>query len=351
MITKNDLTKQDFRIVLSAGSLSLLVLYILSIVLGDQLLNTYWGRDILLQTSVLTLPYLLLFTLTLIESKLHINKRLFVWSIFLLYTLRFILFAVGGNTSLQNPVFLNSALNRMTTVAAFVEITHLVLAIIIPVANKWVVRVYAISMLTILSVSLGYLAFSTVPIPLEDLNRYLFAILADIFFNATLFFAGDWLTDENRLFWKGTNIMREKLWNPFREKSFPEHPLCDNYKDIVLFAAEHNMNEFIRTEVFFDRLSKSVYYDESDRQYYTTDEYVRHIKALHDLALTINEKQAGVISKDFIQILEMVLYDKNEPFFKKTVAGLARLFLDLPSRTDDLDLLDSQGGNDSEVVQ
>ena len=319
---------------LSIGTLAMVGIYIISVILNGPCLHTITARHDLLQAAILALPFIELLTFVLIENKLaYINKRWFVWSLFATYFAFTVVFDFMGR-GMTAPIFLNGALNRLETVVSIVIGVRVFLVFVIPFVHRWIVKAYSLGMMAFLTVSFVYLLNNAHW--MEALFfRYTIAIFADMLFHGALFFFADIMTKENGLF-SDVNFFG-KLFDRTSKNSVEDQetelidrPLSRDYKLICMYAVSKEFDDFVKTDLFFRRLADGMFWDENGR-YYSSEEYLHHLKIVRKLADDLNEQWDNYIHRGFMDMLNLLLANEDAYSFKADVATVAHLLLNQPA--------------------
>lgn len=214
-------TKSNLRIIFSSITLITFVLFSLCdnlIVTEYTSYYTYGWRLGLMNDLFLLIPFAALLIFSILECKLeNINRRAYVFGIFMLYTVQALFILFGDSTS-EFTIFTCSFLGKESDITIAILIIRMVMLFLIPIANKIMLKIYSLGMISFFGIMI--IALLTTD---SLYNRYMhrsmigivFSLIVDILFHVALFFSVIYWT-------KGMNQMHgfvflELLCTPFWE--------------------------------------------------------------------------------------------------------------------------------------
>lgn len=196
-------TKSNLRIIFSSIALITFVLFSLC---DNLMVNeytsyyTYGWRLGLMNDLFLLIPFAAIFTFSILECKLeHVNRRAYVFGIFMLYTVQALFIFFGDSTS-EFSIFTCSFLGKVSDITIAILIIRMVMLFLIPIANKIMLKIYSLGMISFFGIMI--IALLTTD---SLYNRYMhrsmigivFSLIVDILFHVALFFFSDLLDKGN----------------------------------------------------------------------------------------------------------------------------------------------------------
>lgn len=188
----------NLRIIFSSIALGLFVLFILYdnfVVREFNTYHTYGGRLLFSAT-----PFVALFAFSIMERKMrHINGRIFVIGIFVLYLVQALLFWFLDGI-FEFSIFCCAFLGRLSEIVTAILIVRIVVLLLIPVAHKNMLRFYSLGMI-------AFMVFFLVAILTSDYTSMRYStietvveICIDVLFHVGLFFFSDLLSEADKNF-------------------------------------------------------------------------------------------------------------------------------------------------------
>lgn len=196
-------TKSNLRIIFSSIALITFVLFSLC---DNLMVNeytsyyTYGWRLGLMNDMFLLIPFAAIFIFSILECKLeHVNRRTYVFGIFMLFTVQALFIFFGDSTS-EFSIFTCSFLGKVSDITIAILIIRMVMLFLIPIANKIMLKIYSLGMISFFGIMI--IALLTTD---SLYNRYMhrsmieivFSLIVDILFHVALFFFSDLLDKGN----------------------------------------------------------------------------------------------------------------------------------------------------------
>lgn len=190
----------NLRIILSSITLASFVLFTLC----DNLMvrefttyHTYGWRLSVLSDLFLATPFVALLIFSIMERKMkHINGRVFVAGIFVLYLVQAMLLWFSDGAS-EFSIFCCGFIGRLSEIVTAILIVRIVMLLLIPIAHKNMLRFYSLGMI-------AFMVFALVTILTSDYISIRYSIIEtvsalsiDILFHVALFFFSNLLDKEN----------------------------------------------------------------------------------------------------------------------------------------------------------
>ncbi len=336
-------TYSILRIVLSGVALLAFVLLSLYNIFSYTPFNTYGWRSQLLKYLFLLVPFAALFAFSIMERKLkNINGRTYITGLFGIYLLQVIAVISLGGTS-EFTFFCCSTINRISEIVIFIAIIRAVMLVIVPIANKLLLKIY----------SLGMTAFLILMLILNLSSEYFimgigfemaFAMTVDILFHVALFFFNNLMDNDNK----------SKLWSAFfgispkspfedafsdddededdeyiesdKRLAFPRPSYADQYKLLFIDALNSEDEKFLKTNEFLRDLTYGKVLGK-DGHVYTRDEFAFHIKVVAEQAEKLQLKKPDLVSERFVNLINALIEEKDSEDFKADVINVAKTLL------------------------
>lgn len=190
----------NLRIILSSIALASFVLFALC----DNLMvrefttyHTYGWRLSVLNDLFLAAPFVALLIFSIMERKMrHINGRVFVAGIFVLYLVQAMLLWFSDGAS-EFSIFCCGFLGKLSEIVTAILIVRIVMLLLIPIAHKNMLRFYSLGMI-------AFMVFALVTILTSDYISVRYSIIEtvgalsiDILFHVALFFFSNLLDKES----------------------------------------------------------------------------------------------------------------------------------------------------------
>lgn len=196
-------TKSNLRIIFSLIALITFVLFSLcdNLIVNEYTsYYTYGWRLGLMNDLFLLIPFAAIFIFSILECKLeHVNRRAYVFGIFMLYAVQALFIFFGDSTS-EFSIFTCSFLGKVSDITIAILIIRMVMLFLIPIANKIMLKIYSLGMISFFGIMI--IALLTAD---SLYNRYMhrsmieivFSLIVDILFHVALFFFSDLLDKGN----------------------------------------------------------------------------------------------------------------------------------------------------------
>lgn len=196
-------TKSNLRIIFSSIALITFVLFSLcdNLIVNEYTsYYTYGWRLGLMNDLFLLIPFAAIFIFSVLECKLeHVNRRAYVFGIFMLYAVQALFIFFGDSTS-EFSIFTCSFLGKVSDITIAILIIRMVMLFLIPIANKIMLKIYSLGMISFFGIMI--IALLTTD---SLYNRYMhrsmigivFSLIVDILFHVALFFFSDLLDKGN----------------------------------------------------------------------------------------------------------------------------------------------------------
>lgn len=347
--------KSNLRIIFSALALISFVLFALC----DNLMvneytsyHTYGWRLRVLNDLFLAIPFVAILVFSIMERRMkHINGRVFVVGIFVLYFIQtlFILFSSGtADFSIFCCGFLESSSELVTALL----VVRVVMLVLIPVAQRIMLKIYSAGMISFFGFSLVAILTADYFYMRHSVAEIVITLSIDIVFHIALFFFSDLLNKENESIpWRtflGTLMypifgsifddddydlddyglddygLDEYDFEEFKSTDQLKTDYATEYKKILMYAMNDEDSSFLAVNSFLRNLSCEVVSDD-ENQYYSIGEYVKNLTLLSKKVSDINSMKPGFISEGFVDLINLLLNEKDEESFRMDVITVAKL--------------------------
>lgn len=190
----------NLRIIFSSVALIAFVIFALC----DNLMvneyttyHTYGWRLGLLNDLFLAIPFVAILAFSIMERKMkHINGRVFVAGIFVLYLVQTMLLWFSDGAS-EFSIFCCVLLGRASEIVTALLIVRIVMLILVPIAHKNMLRFYSLGMIAFMGFALIAILTSDYISMRYSIAETVVALSIDILFHVALFCFSDLLDKEN----------------------------------------------------------------------------------------------------------------------------------------------------------
>lgn len=190
----------NLRIILSSIALASFVLFALC----DNLMvrefttyHTYGWRLSVLNDLFLAAPFVALLIFSIMERKMrHINGRVFVAGIFILYLVQSMLLWFSDGAS-EFSIFCCGFLGRLSEIVTAILIVRIVVLLLIPIAHKNMLRFYSLGMIVFMVFALVATLTSDYISMRHSVVKTVITLSIDILFHVALFFFSNLLDKKN----------------------------------------------------------------------------------------------------------------------------------------------------------
>lgn len=190
----------NLRIILSSIALASFVLFALCDNLMVREFTTYhtYGRRLsVLNDLFLAAPFVALFIYSIMERKMrHINGRVFVAGIFVLYLVQAMLLWFSDGAS-EFSIFCCSFLGGLSEFVTAILIVRIVVLLLIPIAHKNMLRFYSLGMIAFMVFALVTTLTSDYISMRYSVVKTVITLSIDILFHVALFFFSNLLDKKN----------------------------------------------------------------------------------------------------------------------------------------------------------
>jgi len=325
------------NIVLSGVALLAFVLFSLCDILMVKNYAVYFSygwRQNLLNYLILFVPFIALFTFSILSQKLeYINHRVYITGIFGIYLIQSIAIFFCEGTS-QFSILCCSFLGKDSKIIIAITIIRILILFLIPIASKIMIKMYSIGMIVFLIISLG-LSLMSNNISMGYHIKNIFAILTDVLFCVSLFFVGELLSENNnsKHLSKFLEILMYPIFGSMVDddledveylNKLPGTDYACEYSYLVVEALNSDDEEFLRANKFFKALSCEQVLDETNHVY-STDDFFSNLTVLSKKIESINSKNPGFCSGEFVALINTLITEKDEKDFKSDVIVVAKL--------------------------
>lgn len=264
-------TKSNLRLIFSSISLVAFMLFSLCsnlIVTEHTSYYTYGWRLGLMNDLFLLIPFIALFIFAVLERKLeHVNGRLYVFGLFVLYAVQ-ALFIFFGNSTSDFSIFTCSFLGSVSDITIAIMIVRIVMLFLIPIAHKIILKIYSIGMIALMVLMLvGFLSTDSFYFHYisHSISGITIAIVIDALFHIALFFFSDLLSKENAVnFWRClSDGISYHIFENLLDEEYDDFEYDADMESIGLTIQKNNQLE--------EDVTMSKYYE------YFSDDALRHI--------------------------------------------------------------------------
>lgn len=341
---KNE-NKINLRIVFSAlALLSFLLFSLCNNLMVEEYTSycTYGWRFRVLNDLFLSVPFILLFTFSLMEQQMkHINQRIFVFGIFFMYFIQTILFLLSSSVRDFSFLCCNLFGQSLYFVLALLA-ARLIFLILIPRAHKSLLKFYSVGMIILLAIALIAVLSTEYFYVRYSVTKTVINLSIDILFHIALFFFSDLLKKENEkpswrdflntlippsfanLFDNGDYFSDEKISEESTEKpQIKETDYATEYKKVLIHAINEEDYEFLTVNSFFLDLSREIVTNDENK-YYPTEKYIQQLTCLAQKINAINSEKPECISSPFSEHINALIEKKDKERFKTDVISTAK---------------------------
>lgn len=190
----------NLRIILSSIALASFVIFALC----DNLMvrefttyHTYGWRLSVLNDLFLAAPFVALLIFSIMERKMrHINGRIFVAGIFILYLVQSMLLWFSDGAS-EFSIFCCGFLGRLSEIVTAILIVRIVVLLLVPIAHKNMLRFYSLGMIVFMVFALVATLTSDYISMRHSVVKTVITLSIDILFHVALFFFSNLLDKKN----------------------------------------------------------------------------------------------------------------------------------------------------------
>lgn len=312
-----------------------------NLLVNQYALGTYGWRLGVLNSLFLMMPYLALLTFSIMERVLtQVNRRIYIIGIFALYLIQTVYMFVGGETA-SFSVFCSPVLGTNSSITTIILIARIVVLFLVPVADRIMLKIYSLSMISLFGFSLIVILTSDYYYLRDMMLDVILPLTVDIVFHIALYFYSDFMDKENES--KRWMRLLEFLSYPIFGDSIDEDEEIDwidaekedkcisteystEYKKILICVLKEADNDFLQVHTFFEMLSKGIIAE--NNIIHPVETYVSRFTAFAEKINVIKSKRPGYISEDFINLIDVVLAEKDEGTFMLDVITIAKMIFD-----------------------